>query len=339
MSLLKAKTPKFYDEQGKVLPNSIAEMKMVDIGDVKQSIIIRGINIDNPVLLLVHGGPGSAETPLFRHFNSELEKHFVVIYWDQRGCGRSYNKKTADAELTVYLYVRDLCDLAKHLRGYLDKDKIYLFAHSWGTLISMLAIAKCPELFHAYVGTGQVSDMPESESESYDFVLDIAKEKRNRKALRELSGIGRPVNGVYDSGILGTRIQRKWLNRFGGSVFGAKGMGKYIIRFFRCPEYSIKDVVKFFKAMNAPSRNKLSQTEFLHYNLFDEVKNIEIPIILFLGRHDHQVSAQLAKKYFDLLEAPSKKIIWFENSAHNACFEEAEKFNASLVDTLLKQAL
>ncbi len=310
-------------------------MLMIPLGNTKQSIIIRGNDRNNPVLLLVHGGPGSAETPLFRYYNSVLEKNFVVVYWDQRACGKSYTKRDATAPLCIQMFVQDLCDLALYLKTSFGKEKIYLLAHSWGTLLGILAAEQHPELFYAYVGTGQVADMPESELESYRFALHTARGQHNERAVRELEAIGKPQNGVYSSGLTGIRTQRKWLNYFGGAIYGAKSMNKYILRFFTSPEYNIADIIRFFKSLNAPARNKLSQDEFLQTDLIDTIREIDVPVYFFLGRNDYQVASVVAEKFFHTIEAPKKRLIWFEQSAHNACFEEAGKFNRLMVDMVL----
>lgn len=335
MSIFRARTPAFKDAHGNILKGSIAEMQMVPLGDTKQSVIIRGESRNNPVLLLIHGGPGSAETALFRHYNAALEKSFVVVYWDQRACGKSYTKRDATAPLSVQMYVQDLCNLALYLKTHLGKEKIYLLAHSWGTLLGILAASQHPELFYAYIGTGQVASMPESELESYRFALRAARKQNNVKAIRELEAIGKPQNGVYASGIRGIRTQRKWLNYFGGAVYGSKSMSQFILRFFTCPEYNLADIVRFFKSLNAPARNELSQGEFLKTDLFDIIKKIDVPVYFFLGRHDYQVASVVAKKFFHAIHAPQKTLIWFEHSAHSACFEEPEKFNRMMVNVVL----
>lgn len=335
MSIFKAYTPAFKNMQGNIMGNSIAEMRMVPLGNTRQSVIIRGEDKKNPVLLLVHGGPGSAETPLFRYYNAALENRFVVVYWDQRACGKSYTKQDAAAPLCIQMFVQDLCDLALYLKENLGKEKIYLLAHSWGTLLGILAAKQHPELFYAYVGTGQVASMPESELESYLFALRSAREQHNSKAIGELEAIGEPQNGVYGSGLTGIRTQRKWLNYFGGAVYGSKSMNKFIFRFFTSPEYSVADIVRFFKSLNAPARNNLSQGEFLKTDLFVTIKEIDVPVYFFLGRHDYQVTSVVAEKFFHTIKAPRKELVWFEHSAHNACFEEAEKFNKLMVDKVL----
>ncbi len=333
MSIFKAHTPTFKDIKGKNLKNSIAEMQMVPLGDTRQSVIIRGEDRRNPVLLLVHGG--AAETPLFRYYNSELEKNFVVVYWDQRGCGKSYTKRDANVPLNIQMYVQDLCDLAIYLKKYLGKEKIYLLAHSWGSLLGILAVSQHPELFIAYVGTGQVSSMPESGLISYQFTLRSAKEQKNEKAIHELTAIREPQNGVYTSGIKGNRIQDKWLDYFGGVIYGSKSIGMFISRYFTSPEYNFVDIIRFFKSLNTPARSKLLYGEFLKTDLFKTIKKVEIPVYFFHGRHDYQVASVVTEKFFHEIMAPKKELIWFEQSAHCACFEEAEKFNSLMVNMVL----
>lgn len=335
MSILKARTPAFQDARGNILSNSIAEMQMVPLGNTRQSVIIRGEDRNSPVLLLIHGGPGSAETPLFRHYNAALEKDFIVVYWDQRACGKSYTRRDAEAPLSVQMFVQDCCDLAQYLKEYLGKEKIYLLAHSWGTLIGLLAAYQHPELFYAYVGTGQVSNMPESELESYRFALSAAREQKNEKAVRQLEAIGEPRNGTYSCGISGTRTQRKWLTHFGGAVYSSKGIGGFIRKFLTAPEYSFADIIRFFKSLNAPARNNLSQEEFLKTNLMDTIRKMDVPVYFFLGRHDHQVVSTVAEKFFRTIQAPEKELVWFEYSAHSACFEEPDKFNRLMTEMVL----
>lgn len=337
MSIFWAYTPAFKDMQGKKLPDSIAEMRMVTIGGTQQSILIRGENKNNPVLLLIHGGPGMSETGLFRYYNHPLEKHFVVVYWDQRACGKSYDKRTANDHLSINMFVDDICELSQYLKKELYKEKIFLLAHSWGTLIGILAVYHHPELFYAYVGTGQCADMPGGELKSYQYALQTAIENKNKKAIGELTKIGEPNNGVYKSGMIGTKTERKWLTYLGGSVYGSKSWGKYAKRIFLAKEYNLYDVISVFQSMNIPARNRMSQDEFLRINLFKEVKELEVPIYFFLGRHDYQIPSCVAEEYFHYLKAPQKTLEWFENSSHTPCFEEYEKFNKLMVEKVLAE--
>lgn len=320
-------TSPLLNSKGDLCSNSIAEISSVKIGGIKQGIVIRGENIENPILLFLHGGPGFAETGLFRHFNHALEKNFIVVYWDQRGAGRSYHKTLNDQPMTIDQFVSDIRELANYLRMRFNKEKIYLVAHSWGTIIGMLAIKKYPELFYAYVGTGQCANMPEGEKISYKYTLNKAREENNEKAVTELKSIGEPVNGVYQEGSSGTDTQRKWLLRFGGAAYGRQDWNHFIKILLKTDEYSLMDRIKLLKGMNLSVKNQMVEREFLSFNLMKSVKEVNVPVYFFLGRHDYQIPSVVAEEYFKMLKAPKKELIWFEQSAHSPCFEEAEKFN------------
>ncbi len=330
--LLRPRTSPFHDSD-----NSIAEIMALNMGGIKQGIIIRGEDRNNPLLLFLHGGPGLAETGLFLHYNRELEKNFVVVYWDQRGAGRSYHFALEDRPMTIAQFVADIHELVNYLRPRFQKEKVYLVAHSWGTLIGMLAVERYPELFHAYVGTGQVANMPEGERLSYEFVLQKARKERNEKAISELEAIGKPLNGVYRNGLKGTDIQRKWLIHFGGAAYGHKNWNHFIKILLFTDEYNLLNRIGLFRGMYLSAKDEMVEHEFLRFNLMEIVPQVKVPVYFVLGRYDYQIPSLLAAEYFQHLQAPHKELVWFEYSAHSPCFEEAEKFNRLIVERVLNR--
>ena len=331
------RTPAITDSQGKNIPNSIAKLEKVKIGGIDQWILMRGTDIENPILLFLHGGPGFSEMGLFRHFNSELEKHFVVVNWDQRGAGKSYSKKLVDEPMAIEQFVSDGIEVVEFLKNKFKRDKIYLVGHSWGSLLGMLIISRYPESFYAYVGIGQCSNMPEGERVSYKYALEMAKKSNNQKAVKELEDIGYPVNGLYKDGFSGTITQRKWLIKFGGSLYGKNSWNPFIKRILFTKEYSLIDRINFFKVANIPSKIKMMENEVFNVNFIEQIPEIRIPVYFFLGRHDYEVPAVVAEKYFEIINAPKKELIWFEKSGHFPCFEEADKFNTLMVDKVLAE--
>jgi pimeloyl-ACP methyl ester carboxylesterase len=149
-------------------------------------LLIRGWDRSNPILLHLHGGPGSADISIARFFDTELIEHFTVVHWDQRGAGKSFSPDIPPESMTRDQFVEDIRELAVLLGKRFDVPRIYLVGHSWGSEIGALAASRYPELFHAYVGVAQVVEESEQERISYQFVLDKAREAGNQKAIREL---------------------------------------------------------------------------------------------------------------------------------------------------------
>jgi proline iminopeptidase len=190
-------------------PNGISEIQYMDINGAKQYVLIRGTNRENPVLLFLHGGPGASATALLRKFNGVLEDQFTVVYWDQRGAGKSYNKHISKDEIKVKQYIADAEFLVNYLKSRFSTERIFLVGHSWGARLGMYLVQKHPEDFLAYVGVGQELAAFEGELQSYQFTLQRAKETNNQKAIRELEEIGAPQSGDFTTDVfqwfLGTR--------------------------------------------------------------------------------------------------------------------------------------
>jgi proline iminopeptidase len=164
--------------------SSISEVNYLEINDRKQFVLIRGKGINNPILLFLHGGPGASATALLRKFNHELEDDFTVVYWDQRGAGKSFSKHITKEEITVENYIQDVEWLIDYLKNRFEKEKIFLVGHSWGSRLGMYVIQRNPENFIAFVGIGQELHSYRGELLSFQYTLQKAEEREHKKALR-----------------------------------------------------------------------------------------------------------------------------------------------------------
>ena len=173
----------------------MSELGKVRIGGAEQWLLERSQNVENPILLFVHGGPGTSQLTVNRRNTRRLEKDFVVVNWDQRGAGKSYGANHDRAAMTVEQFVEDIRAVVDHLLAKYGQDRLTLIGHSWGSAIGALAMARYPELFDCYVGIGQIARMLEGERESYAWTLDQARARRNRKAARRLEARGPPPYG------------------------------------------------------------------------------------------------------------------------------------------------
>ena len=329
-SLFSSKTPKIKDSSGNIPPHSIASLEMVKIGGIDQCVLIRGHDINNPLLLFLHGGPGSPEMPFACSTQKKLEQYFTVVHWDQRKAGKSYSKKIPNEALNIEQYISDAHELIQILKERFKKEKIYLIGHSWGSILGTLVVQRYPELFHAYVGMGQVVNMKEGEKITYQYTLDAAKKAGNKKVISKLEKIKPP----YGSNIKDLRFQRKWLTRYGGAIYGKKNQWSVLKLYFTSPEYSLRDIIKTIKGI----LNTLNYMweQILDIDFFVQVPELKMPVYFFEGRHDYQVPFELVEKFIENLKAPKKKIIWFEKSGHLPNVQETEKFEQALISEVLQ---
>ncbi len=141
------------DKDGKKIAGSLSEKSFIEIGGIQQGFFMRSENPENPVILFLHGGPGSPE--LFMLIPTEtserLEKYFTVCYWDQRGAGMSYNKNLNSLTMTVEQMVEDTRQMTEYLKSRFNQEKIYLMGHSWGSYLGVETISKYPENYWASV--------------------------------------------------------------------------------------------------------------------------------------------------------------------------------------------
>src|SRR5690625_3920299 len=305
--------------------HSISELVKLSIGNVDQWIYIRGKNHNYPILLMLHGGPGTAQIGFMRKFQQDLEKHFVVVQWDQRGAGLSYSKHIPLESMNIEQFVHDTIEVVHCTLERLHQKKLNLVAHSWGTIIGMLAVTRATELFKRYFGIAQVSNMADNERLSYTHLLE--KVRLNEKVHKDLVEIGPPPweNRKHD------RIHQKYMEEFGGGITrDGKMVNKILMSLLTSKEYTLLDCFRHVKGMYF-SMNCL-QDEMRKVDLKEQVSEVNIPVHFLMGRHDLTTPYEPTKVFFDELNAPEKQWTWFENSAHTPSLEEPEKFLQILID-------
>ena len=311
----------------------IAMLEPVTIGHSRQWVLQRSDDSRNPVILFVHGGPGTSQLSINRWYTRPLERHFTVVNWDQRGAGKSYRAITDTGRMNLGQIVDDTVELIRYLLGKLRHERVILAGHSWGSVVGALTVARHPELFHCYVGISQVANMKENEAASWTWTLEEARRRGNRGAVAALEAMGPPpYSGDWQQKTL---VQRSWLARLGGEVH-ASGMGAvgFVLRnLIWSTEYSLADRVNVFRGIMGSM--KLLWPELMTVDLFTAVPQLDVPVFFMEGRFDHEAPEENAVRYFDALRAPSKELIWFEHSAHLPNWEEPVRFNRILVEKVL----
>lgn len=325
-SQITASTPKIKDENGNVIENSIAKLERVDLNDRSEWISIRGQNKKNPVLLFLAGGPGGSQMAAVRHELSELEKHFVVVVWDQPGSGKSYS--VGNENLTVNTYIEDGLALTEFLRSKFNQEKIYLVGESWGSALGVFLASKAPNYYHAIIGTGQMIDFIETENIDYDKAIEIATEKGDEDKIKKLKENGRPP--YYGSDVTWKSAEYlNYLSSYMSSNPNIQNRGYNTFRDIFSSEYSIIDKINYLRGIVTTFNHVYPQ--LYDIDLRTDYFKINVPIYFFLGRHDINAPTSLVEDYLNILEAPHKEVIWFENSGHSPWINESDKFINDLV--------
>ncbi|MFZ7095125.1 alpha/beta fold hydrolase [Luteimonas dalianensis] len=313
-------------------PDGVQETYPARIGGIDQWISIRGQDRANPVILFVHGGPATPTIPSLWQFQRPLEDYFTMVNYDQRGAGKTYAANDPDAvsdTIHVQQFVADLIEVAEHTRDKLGKDKLVLMAHSWGTIPAMHAARQRPDLFHAYVGIGQVINVRDNERLSIAWGLEQARRHGNAEAVAEIESI-MPYPG--DEPITRERIvtARKWPQHYGGMAAFRDETNLWFYGAARLsPDYDADDRA----ALNAGSLFTLGRVldEFVQVD-FNPVREFPVPVVMFMGRHDYTTPSQLTAEWLQRVEAPYKQAVWFERSAHMPPWEEPGRFLVSLLE-------
>ncbi|MBC7923860.1 MAG: alpha/beta hydrolase [Ferruginibacter sp.] len=327
-----AKAKEIIEDLDKIVaPNGVQESYEITIGGVKQWVFVRGQDKNNPIILLVHGGPASPMAPVTWMFQRPIEEYFTVVNYDQRAAGKTYaSNDTTNLGKTIRIehYVNDAIELAEFIKRKYGKDKVILMGHSWGTIISMNTALKRPDLFYAYVGIGQVISSKDNERLSFEYALNQATKQKNEVALRELRSIA-----LYPGNQPITReriiIARKWPQHYGGLSAYRTNSLYYFNAPLLSPSYTADDA----DAIDKGSLFTLGRIlpEFLNVD-FKHVKSFPVPVFMFMGRHDYTTPSGPTDSWLKQVKAPLKKGIWFENSAHLIPLEEPGKMLITLMN-------
>lgn len=319
---LLASTPAIKDENGKKVEGSIAELEKVTLNGHKEWISIRGVKKDAPVLLFLAGGPGGTQMATVRYELAELEKHFVVVNWDQPGSGKSYNcMKRKD--ISVQTYIEDGVALTEYLRKRFHQEKIYLMGESWGSALGVFLADKKPEYYAGFIGTGQMVDFAETERIDYQKAMDIAKEKGDKKLIKNLVSQGKPP--YYEGNI--ALLSATYLNYLSNVMTANPEItngGYHTTRDMFASEYGVLDSVHYM--LGVLNTFNVVYPTLYETDLRKSYAKLKVPTYFFVGRHDINAPTKLAEEYYNLLEAPKKELVWFEHSGHGPWMNEPQKF-------------
>ncbi|MBT8350719.1 MAG: alpha/beta hydrolase [Deltaproteobacteria bacterium] len=320
-------------------PSGVSSLEKITLGGLNQWIFIRGTDQSNPVLIFLHGGPGAplGSISSSRKYDAKLIKHFTLVHWDQRGAGKSYHPDISLSSMTIDRLVEDCNELIEYLRNRFDTQKVFIVAHSSGSVIGIKTAHKYPDKIHAYIGVCQIINEYEQQKISYNYIVEEAKKSGDAKTIDKIKAIGPPP---YDT------LQRQndkdnYIFRYGGVVHkkAFQHIGAVMLGFLTSPEYSLLEGFKTLMNKGYEFSMNAMWQEIKNINLTKEIQSIKVPIYFFEGRYDMATPTVLVEKFYNGLDAEKgKEFIVFENSAHIPMLEEKKKYEDLLVNLVKRKA-
>jgi proline iminopeptidase len=318
--------------------DGIDSLEPVRIGGIDQWIEVRGQNVNNPILLFIHGGPGIAFIPLSGSFQDPWEKYFTVVQWDQRGAGKTYESNDKELQrrtMNIPQMEQDTLDVVNYLRNRFRRQKIFVVGHSWGSVLGLWLAHEYPDAIYAYVGVGQLVDMQQNDEIAYRDALQQARTIQNRQAIRDLESIApNPPNLVPTN----DSIARHWEEE----LLGPPGRGGFadprrlLTDVVSAPEYSLADDIGFIHGMSFSREIFVSQ--LAKVDLKQLGPDFRAPIFFFEGKYDPYCRPALIWEYLQTIKAPEKEFIWFDRSGHFPFYEEPQRFSDQLIKRVLPLA-
>ena len=297
----------------------INESMYIDVNGTKQWINIYGKDTDNPVLLYLHGGPGSATSDIDHAFTRKWADVYTVVTWDQRNCGKSYDAEQNDTVLTRELFMTDGKEVTEFLLDYLSKDKITLLGHSWGSIYGANLVLEYPEYYECFIGTGQLVDYLENEEAFKQEATVWADGDEETLAL---------VNQLTPENITMEHINARnaIMQKYGYDMMVNGSDYNLITTVIFNPNYSLIDWINYFKRDMGVYLDFFKSEEFASFSLKGRT-DYQVPFYNINGDKDYQTNYKLAQEYFDEVNAPYKQMFLMENMTHGLLVSDSEGFS------------
>jgi pimeloyl-ACP methyl ester carboxylesterase len=332
-------TPAITGPDGEVIAGSIASLEKVELGGGEQWISIRGYSVDNPVLLYLHGGPGQSGLPFTRFLFADIARDFVVVDWDQRGNGKSFPALEPTATHTLDRIVDDTAELAVYLRSRFGERKIYLAGTSWGTTLGVLTVERHPDLFHAFIGGGQMVSQRETDLRIYRGLMEHATRTGDHELTARLRSFGEPP---YADVFANAYVMQQYealepdytllpeVEKLGEDHFREIGPWGVFGR-----EYDLVEKVNVMRGLMETFARVYPQLQEIDFRR--DVKRLEVPVYLLRGTSELAARDDLAVEWFNQLEAPRKRMYALDHAGHAVLTERAGALRTILTETVLPE--
>ncbi len=296
-------------------PAPVSQDNFVRVGGIEQWVTVRGASCANPVVLFLHGGPGNPLSPYSEAIYKEWEKDFTIVQWDQRGSGRTFgrNPETAKDALSIERMTADGVEVAQYLARRFKQKKVYLVGGSWGSVLGVHMAKARPDLFHAYVGVGQLVSYRHNQSASYARLLKLARAAGDKDTLERMEGLGPPPwTNPRNFGILrrATRLYEAKTSLSAPEYWWEPADG-YATKEAEA-EYEGGEDYSYIQFVGMKGQGMFSRIDLNKLG-----PKFAVPMYFVHGAEDLVTTADVAKAYFDTLSAPRKDFVLLERTGHD----------------------
>lgn len=325
-----ASTAPITGPDGRELPTSVAELITLPVGGHEQAVMLRGHDRDAPVLLFLEGGPGGTAIGAMRASGEPLEEDFVLAVWDQRGTGKSLSALEPTDTLTVEQMISDTLEVTDHLRERFGQERIYLVGSSWGSTLGVLAAQRAPEKYHAFIGTGQMVDQQETDRRMYAETLDWAERAGQDDFARRLRDNGPPPYEdmlAYPDALSTNPEYREFPH--GQDYDPASAYPASLL----APEYTLTEQIRGMGGIIDTFSVLYPQLQDIDFRR--DVPRLDVPVFVVLGEFESPGRSDLAREWFEVLDAPVKELVVFPRSGHTPHLDEPSRFHDFMTGVVL----
>ena len=316
-------------------PNGIDSMEVVEIGGIQQALYFRGQDVENPVILILHGGPGMPDMALLHNYQFELERYFTVVRWDQRNAGRTFFLNDPDEVLETITFERvvsDAYEVTQYIRERLNKEQIIVLGHSWGSVLGTALVQQYPQYFSAFISVGQAVNLRLNNQLGFEAVLEAARAKGNNRSIAAVEALGPPPQGDFSEDWGGYIMELQTLMArygYGTDMFQMAWLA------ITSPYYTLRE--KMYYITVDVFRYQRPLHEFLFAEDFD-IRNFgttfQIPVFHIVGELDRITSYQLARDFFDEISAPHEAFFSIPNAGHMPMHESTTAYIRILLEEI-----
>ena len=314
-------------------PSGIDLMETVEIGDIQQVLYFRGQDVDNPVILILHGGPGFPLMPFLHKFQYDWEYDFTVVHWDQRNTGKTYfanDPQAVSGTINAQRALQDAHEVTQYIKQKLNKDTIIIMGHSWGTVLGTMLVQTYPEDYSAYIGVGQAVSMGENVRVGYEKTLEEARLAGNQKDIAALEALAPcPPLGGYDDTY---RKKVTELQKYQAKYKLAMG-NDLIIPLLTSPYYTLGDL-RFVLVADVSAQGDLMRFCVEEFDVYDYGLSYSVPVYFIMGENDYQTPYTLAEELFAQISAPDKEFFPIPDAGHSPMIDNKDEFARVLLEEI-----